>query len=33
MTDGLLLAIDAGTGSCRAVLMSTDGSQVAIGQR
>jgi autoinducer-2 kinase len=33
MTDGLLLAIDAGTGSCRAVLMSTDGVQVAIGQR
>jgi autoinducer-2 kinase len=33
MTDGLLLAIDAGTGSCRAVLMSTDGAQVAIGQR
>ncbi len=33
MTDDLLLAIDAGTGSCRAVLMSTDGAQVAIGQR
>ena len=33
MTDGLLLAIDAGTGSCRAVLLSTEGAQVAIGQR
>jgi autoinducer 2 (AI-2) kinase len=29
----LLLAIDAGTGSCRAVLFAPDGSQVAIGQR
>ncbi len=29
----LLLAIDVGTGSCRAVLFDTDGSQVAIGQR
>jgi len=29
----LLLAIDAGTGSCRAVLFDLDGSQVAIGQR
>jgi len=29
----LLLAIDAGTGSCRAVLFHPDGSQVAIGQR
>ncbi len=29
----LLLAIDAGTGSCRAVLFDTDGHQVAIGQR
>ena len=28
-----LLAIDAGTGSCRAVLFSSDGSQAAIGQR
>jgi len=27
----LLLAIDAGTGSCRAVLFDVDGSQVAIG--
>jgi autoinducer 2 (AI-2) kinase len=33
MTDELLLAIDAGTGSCRAVLFTADGSQVAIGQR
>jgi autoinducer 2 (AI-2) kinase len=33
MTDELLLAIDAGTGSCRAVLFAPDGSQVAIGQR
>ena len=27
------LAIDLGTGSCRAVLFAEDGSQVAIGQR
>ena len=33
MTDELLLAIDAGTGSCRAVLFALDGSQIAIGQR
>lgn len=33
MSEELLLAIDAGTGSCRAVLFSPDGSQVAIGQR
>jgi autoinducer 2 (AI-2) kinase len=33
MSDELLLAIDAGTGTCRAVLFSLDGSQVAIGQR
>ena len=33
MTDELLLAIDAGTGSCRAVVFTADGSQVAIGQR
>ena len=33
MTDELLLAIDAGTGSTRAVLFAPDGSQVAIGQR
>jgi autoinducer-2 kinase len=31
--DELLLAIDAGTGSCRAVLFAPDGSQRAIGQR
>lgn len=29
----LLLAIDAGTGSCRAVLFDGEGNQVAIGQR
>jgi len=29
----LLLAIDAGTGSCRAVLFDPDGRQVAIAQR
>lgn len=28
-----LLAIDLGTGSCRAVLFADDGTQVAIGQR
>ena len=28
-----LLAIDLGTGSCRAVIFATDGRQVAIGQR
>jgi autoinducer 2 (AI-2) kinase len=33
MSSELLLAIDAGTGSCRAVLFSADGTQVAIGQR
>ena len=33
MSGELLLAIDAGTGSCRAVLFDVDGSQVAIGQR
>ena len=33
MTDELLLAIDAGTGSCRAVVFSPDGTQVAIGRR
>jgi autoinducer 2 (AI-2) kinase len=32
-TDPLLLAIDAGTGSCRAVLFDVDGHQVALGQR
>jgi autoinducer 2 (AI-2) kinase len=29
----LLLAVDAGTGSCRAVLFDTTGAQIAIGQR
>ena len=29
----LLLAIDAGTGSCRAVLFDPEGNQVALGQR
>jgi autoinducer-2 kinase len=29
----LLLAIDAGTGSCRAVLFDAEGEQVAFGQR
>jgi autoinducer 2 (AI-2) kinase len=33
VSDELLLAIDAGTGSARAVLFAPDGSQVAIGQR
>jgi autoinducer-2 kinase len=33
MSEELLLAIDAGTGSCRAVVFSADGEQVAIGQR
>ena len=33
MTGELLLAIDAGTGSCRAALFTADGTQVAIGQR
>ena len=33
VSDELLLAIDAGTGSCRAVLFTLDGAQVAIGQR
>jgi autoinducer-2 kinase len=33
MSDELLLAIDAGTGSCRAVVFDTAGRQVAIGQR
>lgn len=33
MSDELLLAIDAGTGTCRAVLFSPDGAQVSIGQR
>jgi autoinducer 2 (AI-2) kinase len=33
MTDELLLAIDAGTGSCRAVILDPRGVQVGIGQR
>jgi autoinducer 2 (AI-2) kinase len=33
MSEELLLAIDAGTGSCRAVVFDADGRQVAIGQR
>ena len=33
MSDGLLLAIDVGTGSARAVLFTPDGSPVAMGQR
>lgn len=33
MTDELLLAIDVGTGSCRAVLFGLDGHQFAIAQR
>ena len=33
MTDELLLAIDAGTGSCRAILFDVAGRQVAVGQR
>jgi autoinducer-2 kinase len=32
-SEPLLLAIDAGTGSCRAVLFDTGGRQVAMGQR
>ena len=33
MTGRYLLAIDAGTGSCRAVLFTSDGTQTAVGQR
>lgn len=33
MTGRYLLAIDAGTGSCRAVLFTQAGEQVAVGQR
>ncbi|MFI5282511.1 MAG: autoinducer-2 kinase [Candidatus Dormibacterales bacterium] len=33
MSDPLLLALDAGTGSCRAVLFAVDGRQVAMAQR
>jgi autoinducer 2 (AI-2) kinase len=33
MSDELLLAIDAGTGSCRAVLFDLEGRQLGLGQR
>jgi autoinducer 2 (AI-2) kinase len=33
VSEELLLAIDAGTGSCRAVLFTPAGEQVAVGQR
>ena len=33
MSQELLLALDAGTGSCRAVLFALDGSQVGMAQR
>ncbi len=33
MSEDLLLALDAGTGSCRAVLFGIDGRQVGIAQR
>lgn len=33
MNDELLLAVDAGTGSCRAVVFDTGGRQLKIGQR
>ncbi len=33
MSEPLLLALDAGTGSCRAVVFTLDGRQVAIAQR
>jgi autoinducer-2 kinase len=33
VSEELLLAIDAGTGSCRAVLFSATGEQVSVGQR
>jgi autoinducer-2 kinase len=33
MNDELLLAIDAGTGSCRSVVFSAAGEQVSVGQR
>jgi autoinducer-2 kinase len=33
MKDPLLLAIDAGTGSCRAILFDPDGHQRGLGQR
>ncbi len=33
MSDDLLLALDAGTGSCRAIVFEVDGRQVATAQR
>jgi autoinducer 2 (AI-2) kinase len=33
VSEELLLALDAGTGSCRAVLFAVDGSQVSMAQR
>ncbi len=33
MSEDLLLALDAGTGSCRAILFQVDGRQVAVAQR
>ena len=33
MSEELLLALDAGTGSCRAVLFAVDGTQVGMAQR
>ena len=33
MSDELLLAIDAGTGSCRAVVFDLDGRQIGLAQR
>jgi autoinducer 2 (AI-2) kinase len=33
MSEPLLLAIDAGTGSCRAILFDSDGRQHGVGQR
>lgn len=33
MTRRLLLAIDAGTGSCRALLFTPEGEQVAVSLR
>lgn len=33
MSDGSLLAVDAGTGSCRAILFDIAGRQIAVAQR
>jgi autoinducer 2 (AI-2) kinase len=33
MSDPLLLAVDAGTGSCRAIAFTPDGHQLGLGQR